>query len=409
MASSLINERPLLVSPALAATIGLEEACMLSALSDFANFQGAADQAGQWYRLDEAWVNRLMPFWNEYDIQRISKNLKDQGIIQLGSAPFVSSRELLVAFDLASTPQAQPNSQTQPLRVSEPQHQPGANLIAPNWQPDGELLKRIAEHNIPDYFIRQQLPEFVTYWRERGEISHSWGAKFLKDIVKKWAHQQTEIARQQRETRERQERDSEADFLRRDQELAMHSQWRPSRDALELLVKHAGISLAFVEDAIPEFVVYWQERGEVGRTWNSKFIQHVKRQWQRYHSALEHDTEPRRLPDNWQPSKDVYDVLRLANIDLAFAQQQLPEFSLYWRESNQLHSSWNTKFLQHVKYHWAKQHALNNQALAPNASPSVTGASPQVNTHAGQQFAHPTGRTRDSSLTQQLNDRSWAS
>lgn len=398
MASTLINERPLLVSPSLAATIGLEEACMLSALSDFASFQGAVDPNNHWYRLDETWVNRLMPFWNEYDIQRISKNLRDQGIIQLGSAPFVSSRELLVAFDLAQAPLAAGQNH----RAPEPQHQPGANLIAPNWQPDGELLKRIAEHNIPDYFIRQQLPEFVTYWRERGEISHSWGAKFLKDIVKKWAHQQTEIARQQRETRERQERDSEADFLRRDQELAMHSQWRPSRDALELLVKHAGISLAFVEDAIPEFVVYWQERGEVGRTWNSKFIQHVKRQWQRYHSALEHDTEPRRLPDNWQPSKDVYDVLSLANIDLAFAQQQLPEFSLYWRESNQLHSSWNTKFLQHVKYHWAKQHSLNNQAL-------VNTASPQVNTHAGQQFAHPTGRTRDSSLTQQLNDRSWAS
>ncbi len=402
MASTLINERPLLVSPSLAATIGLEEACMLSALSDFANFQGAVDQAGQWYRLDEAWVNRLMPFWNEFDIQRISKNLRDQGIIQLGSAPFVNSRELLVAFDLASAPQPHTLAQSPAVRAPESQYQPGANLIAPNWQPDGELLKRIAEHNIPDYFIRQQLPEFVTYWRERGEISHSWGAKFLKDIVKKWAHQQSDIARQQRENRERQERDSEADFLRRDQEMAMHGQWRPSRDALELLVKHAGISLAFVEDAIPEFVVYWQERGEVGRTWNSKFIQHVKRQWQRYHSALEHDTEPRRLPENWQPSKDVYDVLSLANIDLAFARQQLPEFTLYWRESNQLHTSWNTKFLQHVKFHWAKQHALSSPA-------SNNLASPQVNTHAGQQFANPTGRTRDSSLTQQLSDRSWAS
>jgi len=402
MASTLINERPLLVSPSLAATIGLEEACMLSALSDFANFQGALDQAGQWYRLDEAWVNRLMPFWNEFDIQRISKNLRDQGIIQLGSAPYITSRELLVAFDLASAPQPHTLAQSPAVRAPESQYQPGANLIAPNWQPDGELLRRIAEHNIPDYFIRQQLPEFVTYWRERGEISHSWGAKFLKDIVKKWAHQQTDIARQQRETRERQERDSESEFLRRDQEAAMHGQWRPSRDALELLVKHAAISLAFVEDAIPEFVVYWQERGEVGRTWNSKFIQHVKRQWQRYHSALEHDSEPRRLPENWQPSKDVYDVLRLANINLDFARQQLPEFSLYWRESNQLHSSWNTKFLQHVKYHWAKQHALNNQAL-------VNTASPQVNTHAGQQFANPSARTRDSSLTQQLSDRSWAS
>ena len=35
MKSSLITERPLLVSPTLAATIGLEEAVMLQALSEY--------------------------------------------------------------------------------------------------------------------------------------------------------------------------------------------------------------------------------------------------------------------------------------------------------------------------------------------------------------------------------------
>ena len=389
MSSSLIPERPLLISPSLAATIGLEEACMLSLLSDLAAYRPLRSANGrQWLELDETWVQRLMPFWSDYDIQRISKNLKDKGIIQLASAPYVGSRQLILAFEQASpapVPAAEVSSIT-----------PGANLIAPNWQPDSELLKRIAEHNIPEYFIRQQLPEFITYWRERGEVSHAWGAKFLKDVLHKWRHHQTQIARETREQQERRQRDDEAAFLQRDQETAMHSQWRPSRDALEVLVKHAGISLAFVEDAIPEFVVYWQERGDVGRTWNSKFIQHVKRQWLRYSSALEHDTEPRRLPDNWQPSKDVYDVLQLANIDLNFARQQLPEFVLFWRDSNQVYASWNTKFLQHVKYHWAKQHAL------------TTVNSPQVNAHAGQQLAHPSSRTRDSSLAQQLNDRSWA-
>src|SRR5690606_40997378 len=91
-------------------------------------------------------------------------------------------------------------------------------------------------------------------------------------------------------------------------------------------------------------VRYMKKRDEVSRTWNSTFIQHVKRQWVRYNSALEHDSEPRRIPENWQPGADVYDVLRLANIDLEFARRQVPEFLLFWRESNQVHSSWNTKF-----------------------------------------------------------------
>lgn len=360
---------------------------MLSILGDMATFLPLTTSNGrEWLDLDETWVSRAMPFWTDYDVQRISRNLKDKGIIVLASAPYVECRRLTVAFD-------EPGRGSSEAVVATPAINAGANLIAPYWQPDQELLRQIAQHNIPAEFVRQQVPEFVTYWRERGESSHSWGAKFLKDVLHKWRSYETQVARQKREGNERQ-RDTE--FLNRDLEIAMHSQWRPSKDALEVLVKHASISLAFVEDSIPEFVVYWQERGDVGRTWNSKFIQHVKRQWMRYSSALEHDTEPKRIPDNWQPSRDVYDVLKLANIDLKFAQQQVTEFVLFWRDSNQVYASWNTKFLQHVKFHWAKQHAL------------TTVNSQQVN-HAGQQLPHSTGRTRDSSLAEQLNDRSWAS
>ncbi len=363
---------------------------MLGIFAELASFLPLTASRGQeWLDIGEQWVERMMPFWTDYDVQRISRSLHEKGVIQLASAPFMESRRLTLSLD---------SDVSAPVVAAPvaPQIVPGANLIPPHWRPDQELLRQIAQYNIPQEFVWQQLPEFVTYWRERGESSHSWGAKFLKDVLHKWRNHETLTARQQREDNERQARERDSEFLKRDQETAMHSQWRPSRDALEVLVKHAGISFAFVEDSIPEFVVYWQERGEVGRTWNSKFIQHVKRQWLRYNSALEHDTEPRRIPDNWQPSKDVFDVLKLANIDLKFAQQQVAEFVLFWRDSNQVYASWNTKFLQHVKYHWAKQHAL------------TTVNSQQVN-HAGQPIPHPTGRTRDSSLAEQLNDRSWAS
>lgn len=362
---------------------------MLSLLSDIAAYRPLVTRKGLgWLELDEALTMRAMPFWSDYDIQRISKNLRDKGIIVLDSAPFVESRCLIIAFNDAHAP-AQPAQPAPGLPIINP----GANLIAPNWKPDQELLRQIAQHNIPEDFIRLQLPEFITYWRERGEPSHSWGAKFLKDLLHKWRNHQTQTARQARENNE--------EFLKRDQDIAMHAGWRPSNDALEVLVKHASISFAFVEDAIPEFVLYWQERGEVGRTWNSKFIQHVKRQWVRYTSALENDTEPKRIPENWQPSTDVFDVLRLANIDMEFAKRQVGEFLLFWRDSNQLYASWNTKFLQHVKYHWAKQHALTSSTQQPFIAS-------QGNHHAGQQATHSTSSTRDRSLVQDLTDRSWA-
>jgi polyhydroxyalkanoate synthesis regulator phasin len=374
----------------LAATIGLEEACMLSMLSDIATYSTLVTRDNRsWLRLDENLIHSVMPFWTEQDVQRISRNLRDQGIILLDSAHYVESRCLTIAFnEEALTSETKVREANLTTAVNKSAIGRGANLISPNWQPDAELLKKIAEHNIPKDFILQEIPEFVTYWRERGETNHSWGAKFMQDLLHKWRNHQTQTARQRRDT--------ETDFIKSDQEIAMHSQWRPSHDALEVLVKHANISLAFVEDAVPEFILYWQERGEVGRTWNSKFIQHVKRQWIRYSSALEHDTEPRRIPEKWQPNKDVFDVLRLANIDREFAQRQVAEFLLFWRESNQVYASWNTKFLQHVKFHWAKQHSLTTLISSVGSH------------HAGQQSAHSTSSTRARSLVEDLTDRSWA-
>ena len=70
-----------------------------------------------------------------------------------------------------------------------------------------------------------------------------------------------------------------------------------------------------------------------------------------------------------------------ANIDLKFAQHQVAEFVLFWRDSNQVHASWNTRFLQFVKQRWAKRHSEGD---------------PQSKS------------TRDLTLAEQLTDRSWA-
>jgi hypothetical protein len=158
------------------------------------------------------------------------------------------------------------------------------------------------------------------------------------------------------------------------------------------IMERGGIEREFIEEAIPEFILYWRERGAAPRELNSKFIQHIRIQWARYSSSLEHSTEPKRIMDNWQPTEDVFDILRMSHIDIDFARSLLPEFVVYWRDSNQTHTSWNSKFLQHVKYHWAKRHQIE-QAGHQNA---------------GQQGSNSTGRTRDRSLQDDLTDTSWA-
>jgi hypothetical protein len=138
--------------------------------------------------------------------------------------------------------------------------------------------------------------------------------------------------------------------------------WTPDAEAVAIL-QRGGISVPFIEDAVAEFALYWRENATPNTQWNTKFIAHVRRQWVKYTHALEHDTTPRPIPPDFQPDPACLDVLAMANIDIDFALAQLPEFLLYWQDRKEAHSSWNTKFLQHVKYKWAQHMQPAGQPL----------------------------------------------
>lgn len=363
---------------------------MLNGLSErIAYLQAQHARGFAWYQLNIDEILQVFPFWNRRDIQRISTNLREKGVLIVASPPIESTPDFRFAFNekvqqqlskqvarqaahpiptaSAHAPPAITPAQNAPIRPqgAYETHFLSKNFIAPNWQPDDITLGQLAQHTIPSHFAQQHIPEFVAYWRERGDKHHSWSSKFIQHVLRKW-------------------RDYETKQHKRDQESAMRNGWQPSIDALEILVGQAGIRREFVEDAIPEFILYWSERGETHSTWNTKFVQHVRIQWAKFTSAIEHNTDPRQIPAQWRPSEDVYDVLRLANIDIGFAQGLIPEFVLYWRDRGILHTSWNTKYLQHVKRMWAQRH----DAQAQNA------------------VGHRA--TRDIRLEEELNDRSWA-
>lgn len=367
MASSLIHERTLLISPTLATTIGLEEAVMLQLLHDAAQF--SARPGARWHELDKVELLRLLPFWSERDCQRISASLRDKGVLAIDSPPLEQTHCLRFALE---EPAAAPAARA----PRAPEHRPGGGkaLIATRWQPDEEVLRQIALHGIPRVFAEAQLDEFVLYWSDRGEPAFSWNAKFRAHVIRRWREQEASTGVQE------------------DVPRPIGADWEPGPDAMEILVR-AGVSRHFVEDAVPEFVLYWTERREASRTWNSRFVTHVKRQWARYTQTMDLDSEPRRIPANWEPAADVYDILRMANIDAAFARALLPEFLMFWIDSGAVYPSWNSKFLQHVKYHWARSHRAGDTA---------------EQTHGTRQRPGGTGNTRSRSLAEDLTDRSWA-
>jgi DnaT DNA-binding domain len=370
---SLVPERQLVFSPGLAATIGLGEAILLQHLQGLFDHHTPEQRDGHdWLAVEREFLLRTLPFWSAEDLQRISRSLVDKGVLLISSPPLREAERLVFAFNQrtheAKTPPP-PAAQTIPARRS-------AGLLPLHWGPSEDLLQLLAlNHNIPRQFALDQLEDFIFYWRERGETSHAWENKFRQHVISTWRHHQQ----------------NQVESFRAPAKTTLDNSWRPSLDAMEIM-ERGGIERDFIEQAIPEFILYWRERGAAPRELNSKFIQHIRIQWARYTSSLEHSTEPKRISDHWLPTEDVFDILRMSHIDTEFAHTLLPEFIVYWKDSNQTHTSWNSKFLQHVKYHWAKRHQIEQAGQQ----------------HAGQPGSNPTGRTRDRSLQDDLTDTSWA-
>lgn len=348
MSSSLIPERPLLISPTLAATIGLDETVLLHVVSELLlQHPPVWRQQRRWGEIPEATLCAALPFWNFSHSMKVLQSLQDLGLLLCEPvAGRVGCRLFAINQPDAGAPREQPRQAPSPtttaVTASKPRTGPlqagtggAATVIAADWRPDDTLLQLCAQRNIPRDFIEQEVPAFVMYWRERGKVQYSWHQTFLNWIVSRWEKQRSFQGA-------------------KELEATMHQDWLPSEDAVSIL-EHAGVSLSFIEDAVPEFVLYWRERGVSNSEWNSKFIAHVRRQWVKYTHALENDTTPRPVPADFRPDPACLDVLAMANIDIDFALAQLPEFILYWQDRKEAHGSWNTKFLQHVKYKWAQQ------------------------------------------------------
>jgi hypothetical protein len=377
--STPLPERLLTISPSLAATIGLEAALLYQLLTEWRHFlEGRALQGQRWYLLDKQLLEEQLPFWQWQETEQTLQTLHEQGLIVLGST--LNSRSANIRFALpAETPLAAPTIEPQrPKRESGAHSPPSSSYSSPvpgqqqlpaNWRPDPAALEYLSRFNqISDSFIEQILPEFIAHHRESGETKSAWSSAFSQYAVRRWKQQQYKDIEQAKK-----------------QPINRH--WRPSPDAWEILQRD-GITQNFIEDAIPEFILYWSELGTANSNWNSRFVQHIRLQWARFRNAISNDQEYSRIPTDWQPSPEVFDILKMACIDAEFARAQVHEFVLYWRDSGQAHRSWNTKFLQHVKYRWANNHHLGQ-----------TDARQQRTAGSGQQA---TG------FIEKHTDRSWA-
>lgn len=433
MKHPLLPERPLCISPTLAATLGLEEAVLLTALGDLLPFLPVEPHPGRdWYTAEGEQLQQLLPFWEPADIQRVATSLRNQGTLLLGAAPYGSSHTLKFSLGGGGDGQAAAT----PARRS-------ANTISPSWQPDRETLARIAQLGVPEHFVREQLPEFVTYWRERGESRHSFGSLFLKQVKSKWEAYRATTQRKQPlppgwqpdgETLRKladegvpstfvqrclqrfvdYHRSSgkhsiswdlefndwvlgdwekqDTPFIEKAKPVAMSRDWQPSEHTWEQL-RRLAINPAFAAELLPEFIYKWLERGGHSARWGELFIEYAREEWAYYCQGIEKNPVAKPITRNWQPGVDCLShLVNQCEIDRDFALSLVPEFRIYWRDQGAARKSWDAVFVRHARHQWAER----NKLAIGHAYGKPQNTSDSTNQ-----------RTRDRSIGDILTDTSW--
>ena len=443
MTHPLIPERPLCLSPTLAATLGLEEAVLLTALGDLLPFLTRESHPGRdWYTADSEQLRQILPFWQPADIQRVATSLRNQGALLLGSAPYGGSGILKFAVPAgrADQPHGAERSAQPPATMAGGR---SANTIAPNWRPDGETLARISQLGVPEHFVREQLPEFVTYWRDRGESRHSFGSLFLKQVKSKWeAFRATqdrkrplpEDWRPSQETLSKLSDEGvpstfvhrcmqrfaeyhrssgkqsvswdlefndwvmedwekqDTPFIEKRKPVAMTRDWQPSEATWEQL-RRLAINPSFAAELLPEFIYKWLERGGHSARWGEQFIEYAREEWAYYCQGIEKNPVAKPISRHWQPSSDCLGhLLNQCEIDRDFALSLVSEFILYWRSQNAARKSWDAVFVRHARHKWAER---NKFAIGQHHG------KPQESGNPGNQ------RTRDTSVWDIVTDTNW--
>lgn len=304
------------ISKEIAKTLGLNQAVLLEIIQSIILLR----------KINEVSLKDILsetPFWEQRKVQKNIESLVSKGILKE-----LNNKH---TFKLGSYDQKFQDSF--PGTYSKFKGNEETN-IEQRWKPKPETIVQAKEYGIPDEFTYSQLKEFIHFYKEKGEQNRSWDLKFLRYVIKEWRKREIEVNKASKRK-------------------PINKDWLPDGEALEILYK-SGVTKEFIENEIPEFTLYWQDKGEVSDTWNSRFISHIRRQWARSQNLINNSDLPTPMNKEWLPSKDFYEVLSLSEVDKEFADSCIKEFILYWQETGQSHNSWNSKFFRHVKFQWER-------------------------------------------------------
>ena len=294
-------------SPEIASSLGLEEAIILSLIESYSS------------KFDEESLFIKLNFLPEEKIKNALSKLLVLELIEKLNSGFVVKNNTRTDFKTKN------------------------NDVKHNPKVSNDVVTQAKSLGMTEEFIHFQSTLFKVS-NKNFESDFKTNFQLLKHLIKAW---------RQEEKKDR----TEAEMV------LIEKDWAPSEDVISIL-ESAEMDSDFIKKCIPEFIVYWKEKQFKSNEWNSIFINHVRRQWARYKNIIEDNVSPKKMTHDWMPNQNCLDVLKLARIDEKFAKDQIPEFKIYWLDSNQVMTSWNSKFIQHVKYRWFKNNSKSSGIIS---------------------------------------------
>ena len=295
-------------SPEIASSLGLEEAIILSVIKNYSP------------GLNEKKLIKKLNFLQQEKVNAALSKLLILKLIENKNSKFFINNNIKLNSKFKIY------SDEQKLKISN------------------DVLSQAKSLGMSEEFIHFQSNLFIASNKNCSESEFKTNFRLLKYLIKAW-----------RQEKKKQKTEAEKVLIEKD--------WAPTQDVMSVL-ESADMDSDFIKKCIPEFIVYWTEKEFISNEWNSIFISHVRRQWARYKNIVEDNVSPKKMTHDWMPDQNCFDVLKLARIDEKFARNQLPEFKIYWLDSNQVMASWNSKFIQHVKYKWFKDNSESSGIIS---------------------------------------------
>lgn len=222
----MIPEKVLVVSPALAKTLGLEEALLYQLLSELALLTGSSLTLTANHR------ERLLPFWTQAQLSAVLRRLQAQGLLRVqGAAPWqieiedLSTEGHTRSVEAEATPKAINSHEEAPihkvpvygmndarrrnqvedqLAYLKPEPSPQASVRAERtrmhaqWEPSEDFPQLLSFHDIPLSFALSELGKFRQYYQDKDRTEHSWDVRYLNWVQRAWHDQLNSKGRYER-------------------------------------------------------------------------------------------------------------------------------------------------------------------------------------------------------------------